>query len=127
MANFIKAALDKVLTEGNQFPSVTYETPPAVVKYMEMQSTLGNPPWKNNDLQERICYITESIYGIRNDHTMKFNHNDFSFNVDDNYVNIVENAFCKRIYFKIPIEDLKLNNEDIIFRIIYPKREPIIK
>jgi hypothetical protein len=25
---------------------VTYETPPAVVKYMEMQSALGNPPWK---------------------------------------------------------------------------------
>ena len=37
MANYIKAALDKVLT---------YETPPAVVKYMEMQSALGNPPWK---------------------------------------------------------------------------------
>ena len=46
MANFLKAALDKVFTEGNQFPSVTYETPPAVVKYMEMQSALGNPPWK---------------------------------------------------------------------------------
>ena len=37
MANFIKAALDKVLT---------YETPEAVVKYMEMQSALGNPGWK---------------------------------------------------------------------------------
>jgi hypothetical protein len=37
MANFIKAALDKVLT---------YETPPAVVKHMEMQSAIGNPPWK---------------------------------------------------------------------------------
>ena len=37
MANFIKAALDKVLK---------YETPEAVVKYMEMQSALGNPPWK---------------------------------------------------------------------------------
>ena len=37
MTNFIKAALDKVLT---------YETPPAVVKYMEMQSAIGNPPWK---------------------------------------------------------------------------------
>ena len=37
MGNYIKAALDKVLT---------YETPPAVVKYMEMQSALGNPPWK---------------------------------------------------------------------------------
>jgi len=37
MANYIKAALDKVLT---------YETPPAVVKYMEMQSAVGNPPWK---------------------------------------------------------------------------------
>jgi hypothetical protein len=46
MTNFIKAALDKVLTEGNEFPSVTYETPQAVVKYMEMQSALGNPPWK---------------------------------------------------------------------------------
>ena len=32
MANFIKEALDKVFTEGNEFPSVTYETPPAVVK-----------------------------------------------------------------------------------------------
>ena len=49
MANFIKAALDKVLTEGNQFPSVTYETPPAGVKYMEMQSALGNPPWKKRE------------------------------------------------------------------------------
>jgi hypothetical protein len=38
MANFIKAALDKVLTEGNQFPSVK--------KYIEMESALGNPPWK---------------------------------------------------------------------------------
>jgi len=37
MTNFIKEALDKVLT---------YETPPAVVKYMEMQSAVGNPPWK---------------------------------------------------------------------------------
>jgi hypothetical protein len=37
MANFIKEALDKVLT---------YETPPAVVKYMEFQSAIGNPPWK---------------------------------------------------------------------------------
>ena len=46
MANFLKATLDKVLTEGNEFPSVTYETPEAVVKYMEMQSALGNPPWK---------------------------------------------------------------------------------
>lgn len=116
--NFLKTALDKVLT---------YETPPAVVKYMEMQSAIGNALWKNNDLQERIAYITESIYGTRNDHTMKFNHNNFAFNVDDNYVNVVKNDFCKRIYFKIPIDDLKLNNEDIIFRIIYPKREPIIK
>jgi hypothetical protein len=46
MANFIKEALDKVFTEGNEFPSVTYETPQAVVKYMEMQSAFGNPPWK---------------------------------------------------------------------------------
>ncbi len=46
MANYIKEALDKVFTEGNEFPSVTYETPPAVVKYMEMQSAIGNPPWK---------------------------------------------------------------------------------
>jgi hypothetical protein len=127
MANFLKAALDKVFTEGNEFPSVTYETPPAVVKYMEMQSSLGNPPWKNNDLQEKITYITEWIYGKRNDHTMKFNHNDFTFNVDDNYVNIVENDFFKRIYFKIPIEDLKLDNQTIIFKIIYPKKEPITK
>ena len=52
MANFLKTALDKVLTEGNQFPSVTYETPPAVVKYMKMQSALGNPPWKKRG--ERI-------------------------------------------------------------------------
>lgn len=37
MENFIKTSLDKVLT---------YETPPAIVKYMEMQSALGNPPWK---------------------------------------------------------------------------------
>jgi hypothetical protein len=37
IGNYIKAALDKVLT---------YQTPPAVVKYMEMQSALGNPPWK---------------------------------------------------------------------------------
>jgi hypothetical protein len=37
MANFIKAALDKVFT---------YETPQAVVKYMEMQIAIGNPPWK---------------------------------------------------------------------------------
>ena len=43
---FHKEALDKVFTEGNEFPSVTYETPPAVVKYMEMQSAVGNPPWK---------------------------------------------------------------------------------
>lgn len=40
MANFIKAALDKVLT---------YVTPEAVVKYMEMQSALGNPPWKKKE------------------------------------------------------------------------------
>ena len=46
IGNFLKAALDKVFTEGNEFPSVTYETPPAVVKYMEMQSAIGNPPWK---------------------------------------------------------------------------------
>jgi hypothetical protein len=46
MNNFLKTALDKVFTEGNEFPSVTYETPPAIVKYMEMQSALGNPPWK---------------------------------------------------------------------------------
>jgi hypothetical protein len=37
MANFIKQALDKVLT---------YTTPPAVLKYMEIECTLGNPPWK---------------------------------------------------------------------------------
>lgn len=54
MVNFIKAALDKVLTEGNQFPSVTYETPEAVVKYMEMQSALGNPPWKKRKNKNKI-------------------------------------------------------------------------
>ena len=37
MNNFLKTALDKVLT---------HQTPPAIVKYMEMQSALGNPPWK---------------------------------------------------------------------------------
>ena len=46
MANFIKTALDKVLTEVHPCASVIYETPEAVVKYMEMQSALGNPPWK---------------------------------------------------------------------------------
>ena len=54
MANFIKAALDKVLTEGNQFPSVTYVTPSAVVKYMEMQSALGNPGWKKRKNKNKI-------------------------------------------------------------------------
>ena len=43
MANFLKTALDKVLT---------YETASAIVKYMEMQSALGNPPWKKRG--ERI-------------------------------------------------------------------------
>ena len=38
MANFIKEALDKVLTEVHQCPSVKM--------YMEMQSAIGNPPWK---------------------------------------------------------------------------------
>jgi hypothetical protein len=37
MANFIKESLDKVLT---------YTTPQAVVKEMEMESAFGNPPWK---------------------------------------------------------------------------------
>tara|TARA_R110000822_G_scaffold2457_1_gene11797 strand:+ start:288 stop:443 length:156 start_codon:yes stop_codon:yes gene_type:complete len=46
MNNFLKTALDKVLTEGNQFPSVTYETPPAVLKYIEIQCAIGNPEWK---------------------------------------------------------------------------------
>jgi hypothetical protein len=46
MANFIKAALEKVLTEVHPCASVTYETPEAVVKYLEMQSAIGNPPWK---------------------------------------------------------------------------------
>ena len=41
MENFIKVALDKVLTEVYPCASVTYETPPAVVKYMEMQSAMG--------------------------------------------------------------------------------------
>lgn len=44
--NFLKAALDKVLTEVHSCASVTYETPEAIVKYMEMQSALGKPPWK---------------------------------------------------------------------------------
>lgn len=35
--NFLKTALDKVLT---------HETPLAIVKYMEMQNALGKPPWK---------------------------------------------------------------------------------
>ena len=43
MNNFLKTALDKVLT---------YETPEAIVKYMEMQSAIGNPPWKKKG--ERI-------------------------------------------------------------------------
>ena len=46
MNNFLKTALDKVLTEVHPCASVTYQTPPAIVKYMEMQSALGNPPWK---------------------------------------------------------------------------------
>ena len=50
--NFIKAASDKVFTEGNELSSVTHETPPAIVKYMEMQSALGNPAWKKRG--ERI-------------------------------------------------------------------------
>ena len=50
--NYLKSALDNVFTEGNQFPSVTYLTPPAILKYMEMQSALGNPPWKKKG--ERI-------------------------------------------------------------------------
>jgi hypothetical protein len=37
MANFIKESLDKVLT---------YITPQAVVKHIEMKSAFGNPPWK---------------------------------------------------------------------------------
>lgn len=41
--NYLKTSLDKVLT---------YQTPPAIVKYMEMQSALGNPPWKKRG--ERI-------------------------------------------------------------------------
>jgi hypothetical protein len=50
MANFIKEALDKVLT---------YETPPAVVKYMEMQSALGNPPWKKRREMFKILLDNE--------------------------------------------------------------------
>jgi len=58
MANFIKEALDKVFTEGNEFPSVTYEAPPAVVKYMEMQIAIGNPPWKKKKGKvKKIDYI----------------------------------------------------------------------
>ena len=57
MANFIKAALDKVLTEGNQFPSVTYETLPAVVKYMEMQSAIGESWVEKKEKVINILYI----------------------------------------------------------------------
>ena len=35
--NLLKTALDNVLT---------HQTPPANLKYMEMQSAIGNPPWK---------------------------------------------------------------------------------
>ena len=45
MENFIKAALDKVLT---------YEKPEAVVKYMEMQSALGNAPWEKKKNKNKI-------------------------------------------------------------------------
>ena len=37
MNNFLKTALDKLLT---------YTTPNNVARYIEMQSALGNPPWK---------------------------------------------------------------------------------
>ena len=53
MANFIKAALDKVLT---------YVTPEAVVKYMEMQSALGNPPWKKGE--ESKIYLLSLYYSF---------------------------------------------------------------
>jgi hypothetical protein len=46
--NFIKAALDKVLT---------YQTPPAVVKYMEMQSALGIRRGKKEGEVNNILYI----------------------------------------------------------------------
>jgi hypothetical protein len=35
--NFLKTALDKALT---------YTTPDNVARYIEMQSAIGNPPWK---------------------------------------------------------------------------------
>jgi hypothetical protein len=35
--NFIKTAMDTLLT---------YTTPDNVAKYIEMQSAMGNPPWK---------------------------------------------------------------------------------
>lgn len=35
--NFLKTAIDKLLT---------YTTPDNVARYIEMQSAIGNPPWK---------------------------------------------------------------------------------
>lgn len=37
MNNFLKIALDKLLT---------YTTPDNVARYIEMQSAIGNPEWK---------------------------------------------------------------------------------
>ena len=37
MNNFLKTALDKLLT---------YTTPDNVARYIEMQSAIGNPAWK---------------------------------------------------------------------------------
>ncbi len=61
MNNFLKTALDKVLTEVRPCASVTYQTPPAIVKYMEMQSALGNPPWKKRGgkgiIEKNLVYL----------------------------------------------------------------------
>jgi hypothetical protein len=37
VGNFLKTALDKLHT---------YTTPDNVARYIEMQSAIGNPPWK---------------------------------------------------------------------------------
>jgi hypothetical protein len=119
MNDFLKTSLDKALI---------YTTPEKLLVWIKLKSLIWNPEFKSKvDLHEKIMFITKQIYGKRNDHTAKFNPNDFTYDIKDDYINVLENDFCKRIYFKIPIENLALNNEDIIWRIIYPKLEPIIK
>jgi hypothetical protein len=115
---FLKTALDKAMT---------YTTPDKVLQWVKVQSLIGNPPWKRKDLLERIMFITERIYCISNDHIEKFNPNDFTYNIQDDYIYVLENNFFNRIYYKIPIENLALDNEALIWRIIYPKRELIVK